>query len=485
MKIDIDKIDPSAATMEELIAIIKALKEKVAELERRLGLNSTNSGKPPSQDGLNKPVKPQRSPHDERPKKEFGGQKGHQGNTLNHIEAPDETIACTVSHCEECHHSLDAVTVESIEERQEFDVIIKRHVRSYKKEVKICACGHINHGVFPDHIKSHAQYGESAKAVNIALINNFVPLKRLVDFNKQVLGLTISETTLMSFYNQCAANLIPLYCALYSALLEADLKHADESGLRVQKKLYWIHVLCNTHLTYFCVKEKRGFLHEGLKGMLVHDGWKSYFMLDQVKHILCNAHHLRELIALVDFDDEPWAREMLTLLKEAHKIWRKAADSLAANKASGQAELPSDAKIASWKVTWIRNRFNEILKAGEVYHNGRLLDNPSGRKNPKKRKGHCLILRLKHYKESVLAFLTDPEIPFTNNEAERPLRPVKGKQKISGCFRTIKGADHFAIVRSAVSSFTKQGKDVMIEIRKALRGHYPICDLLPAYQASP
>ena len=278
-------------------------------------MECANSGKPPSQDGLNKPVKPQRSPHGERPKKEFGGQKGHTGKTLEQIATPDEIVSCTVSQCAYCQNSLDDIEASSIEERQEFDVIIKRHVRSYKKDVKVCGCGHINHGVFPDHIKSHAQYGEAAKAVNIALINNFVPLKRLVVFNKQVLGLTVSETTLMSFYNQCAENLIPLYCAIYKTLLEADLKHMDESGLRVQNKLYWIHVLCNTHLTYFCVKEKRGFLHEGLKGSVVHDGWKAYFTLDQVKHILCNAHHLRELIALVDFDDEPWAQEMLTLLK--------------------------------------------------------------------------------------------------------------------------------------------------------------------------
>ena len=469
MKIDVDKLNASTVTIEELLTIIRALQTKVTDLERRLGLNSSNSGKPPSTDGLHKPSpKSQRSPTG----KEFGGQKGHKGNTLNHIDVADETIACTVSECTHCHSSLDVIDVTSVEERQEFDVIIKRHVRAYVSDVKICNCGHINRGSFPKHIKSHVQYGETTKAVNIALMNNFVPLKRLVDFNKQVLKLSLSETTLMSFYNHCADNLTLLYQAIYKTLLAADLKHLDESGLRVKKKLHWIHVLCNAHLTYFCVKEKRGFLHEGLQGTVVHDGWKAYFTLDHVKHILCNAHHLRELIALIDFDKEPWANKMLTLLKKAHTAWQKATDTLAA---------PS---IDSWKVTWFRNQYDAILNEGESYHNKRLLPNPTGRKRSKKRKGHCLIVRLRHFKEAALAFLSDPNMPFTNNEAERPLRPVKGKQKISGCFRTTKGADNFAIVRSAISSFAKQGKDVMEEIRKALRGEYPVSDLLPTYHAS-
>ena len=477
MKIDIDKLDPSTVTIEELLTIIRtlisqnaSLKEKVADLERRLGLNSSNSGKPPSLDGLHKPSpKSQRTPTG----KAFGGQKGHTGNTLNHVDVADETIACTVSECTHCHSSLDAVDITSIEERQEFDVIIKRHVRAYVSDVKICRCGHVNRGTFPEHIKSHVQYGETAKAVNVTLMNNFVPLKRLVYFNKHVLKLSLSETTLMSFYNHCSDNLTPLYHAIYKKLLAADLKHLDESGLRVGKKLHWIHVLCNTHLTYFCVKEKRGFLHEGLRGTVVHDGWKAYFTLDQVKHILCNAHHLRELIALVDFDKEPWAQKMLTLLKKAHKVWQRVTGVLTVS------------SIEPWKVTWFRTQYDAILNEGEVYHNERLLPNPTGRKRSKKRKGHCLIVRLRNFKESVLAFLSDPSMPFTNNEAERPLRPVKGKQKISGCFRTTKGADNFAIVRSAVSSFAKQGKDVVEELRKAIRGEYPVFDLLPAYPASP
>jgi len=426
MKIDVDKLNPSTVTIEELLTIIRALQTKVADLERRLGLNSSNSGKPPSTDGLHKPSpKSQRSPTG----KGFGGQKGHKGKTLNHVDVADETITCTVSECSQCHSSLDAIDMTSVEERQEFDVVIKRHVRSYVSDVKICHCGHINRGTFPEHIKSHVQYG--------------------------------------------ADNLTPLCQAIYKTLLAADLKHVDESGLRVKKKLHWIHVLCNAHLTYFCVKEKRGFLHEGLQGTVVHDGWKAYFTLDHVKHILCNAHHLRELIALIDFDKEPWAKKMLTLLKKAHMVWQKATDTLTA---------PS---IESWKVTWFRNQYDAILSEGECYHNKRLLPNPTGRKRSKKRKGHCLIVRLRHFKEAVLAFLSDPSIPFTNNEAERPLRPVKGKQKISGCFRTTKGADNFAIVRSAVSSFAKQGKDVVEEIRKALRGEYPVNDLLPGYQTSP
>lgn len=481
----IEAIDPASVTVSDLLRIIqsmaaciKELREENAELKRRLGLNSTNSGIPPSQDGLNKPTPKSLK---KATGKAFGGQKGHKGNTLNHVAAPDEIIDCQVSACEKCDASLDDIAITTIEERQEFDVIVKRHVRAYKKEVKICTCGHTNCGTFPDHIKSHVQFGETAKAVNVALLNNFIPLKRLVDFNKQVFNLSVSETTLMSFYSTCASNLTPLYETIYKTLLTADLKHVDESGLRVKKKLHWIHVLCNRHLTYFCVKENRGFLHEGLTGRVVHDGWKPYFTIPQVSHILCNAHHLRELIALIDFDKESWATQMFKLLSYAHRLWQRTALAFGVQKENPEKNLFS---IPFKKVEHINACYDRILKVGEAYHNDRLLANPSGRKNPKKRKGHCLIARLQKYKESVLAFLSDPTIPFTNNEAERPLRPIKGKQKISGCFRTTQGADDFAIVRSAVSSFTKQGKDVMDEIRKAVLGVYPVQDLLPNYQSS-
>ena len=150
MKIDVDKLDPSTVTTEELLTIIRELKTKVADLERRLGLNSSNSGKTPSTDGLNKPSpKSQRSPTG----KGFGGQKGHKGNTLNQVDVADETITSTVSECSHCHFSLDAIDVTSVEERQEFDVVIKRHVRAYVRDVKICHCGHINRGTFRNILK--------------------------------------------------------------------------------------------------------------------------------------------------------------------------------------------------------------------------------------------------------------------------------------------------------------------------------------------
>lgn len=416
----------------------------IEELEHRLGLNSQNSGKPPSSDGLQKP-----SPKSLRTTtKAFGGQKGHKGKTLNQIDYPNEIVTIPVNICSSCQENLDNQSYETTIKRQVFEVEVCRKVIEYKAEVKTCTCGKRNVADFPLHVTAQAQYGNSVKALGVYLMQHFVPKERCAQIFNDLFQLSISDTALMNFEEKCATNLTPCYNALREALGKAPVKHLDESGLRVKKSLYWLHVLSNELMTFYHVDEKRGILWTPLTGTIVHDFWKSYFTTEGVTHALCNAHHLRELTACAELDKEPWAQCMIDLLLLASSDQNK----------NTQA---------------ITNQYDELIKQGLAYHETRLLPNPTNRKNFRKRKGHNLLIRLRDYKTETLRFITEIDVPFTNNQAEQDIRMVKVKQKVSGCFRSVDGAKEFAKIRSMISTARKQGLNLLEQLQLACSAIYP------------
>lgn len=433
--------DKRIAELEKLLA--KAL-SRIDELERRLGLNSQTSSKPPSSDGLQKPA----------PKslrvcmKAFGGQKGHKGKTLNQVEHPDQVIKVPVTHCRVCNKSLDSQSNESLINRQVFEVEVKRTVTEYQAEVKTCTCGQRNVADFPPQVTASAQYGTSVKAFGVYLMQHFVPKDRCSQIFGDLFQIPISDTTLMDFEEKCATNLTPCYESLRIALGKAAIKHLDESGVRVKKSLHWLHVLSNKLMTFYHVDEKRGILWEGLTGLIVHDFWKSYFRVEGVTHALCNAHHLRELTACADLDEEPWAQKMIDLLLNALRDQGK-------------------------DVETISRHYDEVIKQGLAYHEKHVLPNPSNRKNFRKRKGHNLLMRLRDHKAETLRFVTTEGVPFSNNQAEQDIRMVKVKQKVSGCFRSTEGAQEFAKIRSVISTARKQGLNLLEQLRLACSGFYP------------
>ncbi len=228
----------------------------------------------------------------------------------------------------------------------------------------------------------------------------------------------------------------------------APVKHLDETGFRIGGKTQWLHIASTMRLTFYRVAAKRGSLLTDLTGVIVHDHWKPYYTLKGVLHALCNAHHLRELKALVEIEKEDWARRMQRLLRRAcHAV----------NLAREQ-----DVPLKPALIALIERRYDAIVADGLAFHEGQpALTKTRPRGRPPRRVGHNLLLRLSTYKQDVLRFLTDPRVPFTNNLAERDGRMMKLRQKISGGFRSEDGAKDFAVVRSVLSTARKQGWDML------------------------
>src|SRR4051794_21141449 len=269
--------------------------------------------------------------------------------------------------------------------------------------------------------------------------------------------------TLHSALGSCFEGLEDTEEAIKAGLGGAQLGHFDETGLRVCGKGMWGHVASGTKLTHYAVHEKRGSkateeigILPSFRGVAVHDGLTSYGKYERCEHALCNAHHLRELTFVEEEHEQGWAGEMKALLSEIEEAVRKEA-------ASGGTRLAPETTGD------FERRYQRVLKAG-------LAANPSpertGKKGrPKQSKGKNLVDRLDKHREAVLRFMYDFRVPFDNNQAERDLRMVKVRQKISGGFRTIEGAAAFLRIRGYISTVRKQGENILAALEGVFRGN--------------
>lgn len=456
---------------ETLIAIIleleRQLREQAAliqELRDQLAKNSQNSGKPPSSDGLKKPrTRSLRKKSGRR----SGGQKGHQGHTLKMVEQPDQIQVYEASTCSHCATDLQSVEPCGYEKRQVFDVPpVRIEVTEHQAEVKTCpGCGQQVKGDFPSDVTQPVQYGPRLKA-QASYLNNyqFIPLARTCELLGDFYGHTPSEAFVLDANATLVDQAEPSLATIKQQLIAADVAHFDESGLRVEDRLNWLHVASTNQLTYYAVHPKRGqvgmkalgILPE-FKGRAVHDHWKSYFTFDNCQHALCNAHHLRELQFVLDQYEQNWAREMAQLLldikDEVH-------------------EAPLDQTTLSPELlAHFEQRYNELIAQG-LEANPPPADPPPRKRGRKKQSPPKNLLdRLQQFKPQVLAFMYDFRVPFDNNSAERDVRMVKVKQKVSGTFRTRAGAETFCAIRSYISTVRKHGRNVLDAIHDALTGN--------------
>ncbi len=232
----------------------------------------------------------------------------------------------------------------------------------------------------------------------------------------------------------------------------APVKHMDETGFRIGGRTQWLHIASTGLLTFYRVSAKRGSLLAGVTGIVVHDHWKPYFTMPGVRHALCNAHHLRELKALIENEKEPWAGKMARLLG-------RACDAANLARRHGRPLKPS-------LIARFRRSYDAITAEGIAFHEAEpplvpATDGARRRGRKRRRTGHNLVLRLHAHKQDTLRFLEDPAVPFTNNQAEQDGRMMKLKQKISGGFRSPEGAEDFAVIRSFISTARKQGWNVI------------------------
>ena len=452
---------PSEPSREELIALIKAqaaenaeLKARIAELERQLGLNSSNSGKPPSSDGLKKPARVMslREPSDRKP----GGQKGHKGETLRQATEPDATVDYFPSSCSGCGAALTPDMAATHAARQVFDLPepLPLVVTEHRAHVCRCAaCGAKTRGLFPEGINAPVQYGTRIAALVIYMLHyQLLPEARLAELMADLFGVKLAAATIARMSRGCAERVQGFVEVIRDLVAGAAVKHMDETGFRVGGKTQWLHVASTALLTFYRVCARRGSLLANVAGIVVHDHWKPYYTMQGVLHALCNAHHLRELKALVEIEKEDWARQMQRLLRRACH---------AANLARESGVLLSPRLIALFE-----RRYDATLAAGFAFHEAQptllsaaLKAHRRGRQP--RRVGHNLLLRLSTRKQDVLRFLSDPHVPFTNNLAEQDARMMKLRQKISGGFRSEDGATDFAIIRSLLSTARKQGWNML------------------------
>lgn len=446
-------------------ARIIQLEARVKELEDQVAKNSRNSSKPPSSDGYKKPPRSQR-PRSER---KAGGQEGHKGHTLKFSDTPDETAVHTPEQCECCGRSLSDIAAEAVEKRQVFDIPpIELHVTEHQAETKTCPdCSSVNKAAFPEGVNAAVQYGNRLKALATYLLYyQLIPYKRCQEFFGDLFKHPVGVASILKSGETCSEQLAPTQELIRELLLQSPVINNDESGYRIKGVRGWLHVASTPFLTFYYAHPKRGKaamdamnILPHYKGVSVHDYWKSYYKYD-CGHALCNAHHLRDLIFVHEQQDQQWAQSMIKLL-------------LAIKKKVDETKPHADT-LPPEQIREFEQQYQQILNDGfEECHSKSpppLQTSPPKRGRKKQSKAKNLLDRFKERPKEVLAFMYDFNVPFDNNLAERDLRMMKVQQKISGCFRTDKGAYMFCRIRSYISTARKQGINVIQAIKMAFDG---------------
>lgn len=434
----------------------KKLEARVKELEAKLGENSQNSDKPPSSD-------PPYSKASGKGKKgnsgrRSGGQPGHKGSSLELSSEVDEVEIHRAQVCEGCGHELRGEAVMDYLIRQVYDIPeIEMRVVEHRAEVKGCSCcGAKVVGSFPPEASGLVQYGSNLRALVSYMHNHqMIPYSRLVELIWNLTGHRISEGTVYNYQQRAYEALEEFEEALKGVLINSAVGCFDETGVRLDRGLSWTHNCSSKLHAHFSVHAKRG--REGMEaagilpefeGVAVHDFWKSYFHY-HCDHAACNAHILRELKAVAERGAQDWAVEMGALLRQMNRQVKK-------RKAEGKDQIDP-----AWQKR-LENRYDQLLRKG-------LEANPPPEKGKNSKAGN-LLLRLRDWKSAVLGFFFNFDIPFTNNEAERDLRMLKVKLKISGCFRAKDAADYFMRIRSYIITARKQG-NTAFQALKALFAH--------------
>ena len=455
--------------LEELAGQLEKQAAAIKELQARLAKNSRNSSKPPSSDGYGKPKRTEslRKPG----QKPNGGQPGHEGQTLKRSEQPDRIEIHAVGDCLQCAASLAGVVAVAHEDRQVFDIPAMRiEVTAHRAEVKVCPeCGAENRGCFPVGVAGPVQYGNGVKTWAAYFQNqHFVPVARTAQIFEDLLGHRIAEGTLIQSGRELSVCVEPATAAVKEQLRHAEVLHADESGLRAKGKLHWLHVASTDRLTDYTVHARRGKVAmdeagvlPGFKGRVIHDHWKTYFGYGDCAHGLCNAHHLRELQWVEKEYGQRWAAAMAGLLVEIKDAVEVARDG-------GAGALPAGS-LADFG-----RRYDGVVKAGYAANPRPPANRGGGTPKKKGRPAQApplnLLDRLRDFKPQTLAFMHDFRVPFDNNLAERDVRMVKLKQKVSGGFRTLEGAKDFARIRGYISTARKNAVNVFDAIRDAFCG---------------
>jgi transposase len=431
-----------------------ALKQLVADLQRQLAKNSFNTSKPPSSDGLKKPPRVFKSLRG-RSGKKSGGQAGHKGDTLRPEDKSDRIERHAATACRHCQACLTAAMVTGVERRQVFDLPEPRlEVTEHQASIYRCQhCHGTTKAAFPDTVTASVQYGSRLRATAVYLnVQQLIPEGRVCETMADLFATaSLCPASVVAWTGKAAEAQAPVVAHIVARVEQAKVRHLDETGFRIGAKTRWLHSASTAVYTYYRIGEKRGDVPRTMAdGVIVHDHFKAYYALRGAQHALCNAHHLRELQALIEIEKEPWACVMHELLRAANKQVREA-------KAGGAVAL------VEADTQRISVAYDAALAMGFALPEGQapLVRTPGARGRLPRRTGHNLLLRLRERKADVLRFTADFDVPFTNNQAEQDIRMMKLRMKISGGFRTVVGAEIFAAMRSVISTARKHRVNIL------------------------
>lgn len=446
-------------------ALIAQLNQTIQELREQLNKNSKNSSKPPSSDGFKRPApKSLRKPSG----KKVGGQEGHQGTFLSVLSDPDKIVKHMPSACEGCpHYKMCKGTACVAEKRHVIDAVVTVNVVEHQLlEIPICMLhGDTRKGNFPNDVNATVQYGENLQALSVALNTvGAVSVKRTHEILSGVFNIPLATGTISNMVKRCANAVSETVNRIKQKVANSGLGHFDETGTRVDKKLWWVHDASNCEFTYLDISPKRGYLGMEQCGVLplfhgiaMHDCWASYWSYEDCQHAVCCAHLLRELTGIAEnHPEQKWASAFIDLLTEMKKVKDKAVEA-------GKETL------SYYHYHKFDKRYDELIKQARE-------ENPlpvtTEKKRGRKKKGKILALvdRLDNYKVSVCLFIHNFMVPFDNNQAERDLRMIKVKTKVSGCFRSEEGARDYLKIMSYIGTAHKQGHNAYDAIRKAISG---------------
>ena len=449
------KLTVDTAITPSLKATIEVLLVVVTILCNRLGLNSKNSSKPPSSDSNRNKKKSSKG------KNKAGGQKGHNGTTLEQSKHPD-----IIKHILIDRSTLPAgnYTKCGVKKRQVFDVEFKTVITEYQAEILTDKQGRQFTALFPEGITQPIQYGTGVKAHAVYLSQHqLLPYGRITEYFADQLSLPISSGTLYNFNAEAYDRLQETGAldTIKQKLKQEPVLHADETGININGSKSWLHAACSTQWTYFYSHDKRGKeamdeagVLPGYQGILVHDHWKPYFNYP-CRHALCHAHHLRELEYASEHEKQPWAKRIQTFLQKTHYEVSLSGGKLSYSKIK--------AKLVEYRQL--------IVQAEEECP---VPVRPAGKKGRmKKSKSRNLLERLRDFKQEILRFMINSRVPFTNNQGERDIRMTKVHQKVSGCFRSKAGAQMFCAIRSYISSCRKQNISASAALDLLFSSHLP------------
>jgi transposase len=380
-----------------------------------------------------------------------GGQFGHAGKTLKRAEQPDQIIIHHAPKCRRCRREFSVSEVEQITASRQVFEIPEPKIEVIEHQVGVISCCREKHfGRFPKRVEKAVQYGERIKSLAVMLnVEHRRPIEQIKKLINQLYGSSFNQSTVLNAMSECFENLESVEKEIKANILAGETAHFDETGVRVEGKLNWMHVASNELWTHLFVHQKSG--SEALRseqsiikdncGRAVHDCYSSYFQFERVEHILCNAHLLRELERLKESGSE-WGKLRQRLILRMYEMSQR-----------GQAELKH---LTRWELL-----YEKICEMGERAE-------PPPRKGKKGREkssfGRNLLNRLRKYRDSILGYAFCVEVTFTNNQAERDLRNVKVKQKISNSFRQSEGAETYARIQGFVSTLKKQKMNIFQEL---------------------